>query len=146
MSISPAGAVSVVHPLPVPEVCPYQCCRSEPSAEAAAQAGRTQLAEHHHPPERLTAGFDPALCPSLEQPCVATGMHCPSLEPLEALVAERRRQGWSPAFDAVEAGVAAASVCGACGGQLCYLALASAAGAPATAWAICPTCRHWVQL
>jgi hypothetical protein len=145
MSISATAAATEIHPLPVPKVCPYECCRPE-GAEATVQGRGWSLVVGHQHPGQLPPDLRAAACPTLEQPFLARGMHCPSLEPLERLVAGRRRDGWVPDFDAVEAGVAAAMACGTCGGRLCYLALAPAAGAPATAWGICVTCRHWVQL
>jgi hypothetical protein len=141
MSVSATAAT--IHPLPVPEVCPY--CRPQ-GAGATVQGLGWTLAPGHPHPAQPSPDVPAAVCSTLLQPLVATKMHCPSLEPLEGLVADRRRECWVPDFDAIEAGVAAAMACGTCGGRLCYLALAPAAGAPATAWGICVTCRHWVQL
>ena len=138
MSVS--ATAPVIHPLPVLQACPYECCHS-------AAADRSPRGAYDQPGPRAKAdAVPPAPYPSLKDPFVATGMHCPSAEPLEELVASRRRLGWVPDFDATEAAVAAALECEACGGRLCYLALAPAPGAPANAWAICVTCRHWIQL
>lgn len=169
MSVSREEAKKI-HPLPVPAVCPYECCGPMPTngyevvGAVPAGLGRstplTSFAVTSQHRDQLTPALPAALsasasgsgpqflesCPALGEPFAANGMHCPSLEPLEGLVADRRRDGWVPDFDAVEAGVAVAMACGTCGGRLCYLALAPAAGAPATAWGICVTCRHWVQL
>lgn len=138
MSVSAASPV--IHPLPVLQACRYECCRSAPAD--------VSLHDGHDQPGRLPEAdaVTPAPYASLKDPFVATGMHCPSGEPLEELVAGRRRLGWVPDFDATEAAVAAALECGACAGRLCYLALAPAPGARASAWAICVTCRHWIQL
>lgn len=145
MSISATAAATEIHPLPVPEVCPYGCCRPEGAEATVRGLGWTEMVVHQQR-DQLTPDLPAAVCPTLEQPFVASGMHCPSLEPLEKLVAGRRHDGWVPDFDALEASVAAATACGRCGGRLCYLALAPAAGAPVTGWGICVTCRHWVQL
>ena len=145
MSIPPTAATTEIHPLPVPDVCPYECCRPDGAETPVQGLGWTLMAGHQRPGQP-TPDLPAAVCPTLEQPLVATEMRCPSLEPLEELVAGRRRDRWVPDFDAIEAGVAAAMACGTCGGRLCYLAFAPAVGAPATAWGICVTCRHWVQL
>lgn len=138
MSVSVAAPV--IHPLPVVQSCPYECCRS-------AAADLSLHDAHDQPGRRSHAdAVPPTSYPSFQDPFVATGMHCPSAEPLEELVAGRRRLGWVPDFDTTEAAVAAALECAACGGRLCYLALAPAPGARASAWAICVTCRHWIQL
>jgi hypothetical protein len=79
--------------------------------------------------------------------CADSGMHCPSVEPLELAVAARQQHDhWIPFFDPTEAEVAFDTVCGACGGRLSYHALSPTADANAVAWAICVVCRHWVAL
>src|SRR5579872_4129321 len=108
MSVS--AAAPVIHPLPVLQACRYECCR--PAAADLSLHGA-----HGQPglcPE--ADAVPPAPYPSLKDPFVATGMRCPSAEPLEELVASRRRLGWVPDFDATEAAVAAALECEACRG------------------------------
>jgi hypothetical protein len=87
----------------------------------------------------------PSECPYA---CAAGGMHCPTTEPLELIVAARQqRDRWVPSFDAVEARVAHETVCTACGGRLSYVGLSPPDnGSLASAWAICCVCRHWVVL
>ena len=85
----------------------------------------------------------PSECPYA---CAGGGMHCPTTEPLELIVAARQqRDQWVPSFDAVEARVAHDTVC-LCGSRMSYLALRPADGKVATAWAVCGLCRHWKAL
>lgn len=86
----------------------------------------------------------PSECP---YSCRDGGMHCPSTDPLELILATRQqRDHWVPSWDAVEARLAYRTVCNACGGRLSYVALAPSSEALATAWGICCVCRHWVVL
>lgn len=150
MSISAAAASHRVHPLPVPEVCPYGCRPGAVSLSWGSQLETPRQCLHgayHQPGQCPEANAGPAaLAPTLSDPFVATEMHCPSAEPLEDLVVARQRSGWIPDFDDIEAGVAAALECGICGGRLSYVALRPGDGIPGTSWGICVTCRHWVQL
>ena len=84
-----------------------------------------------------------AACPYA---CADRGVHCPTADPLEALMADRQRDHWVPYWDETEARLVYETRCAACDGCLIYVALAPPDSALGTAWALCSACRHWVAL
>lgn len=83
--------------------------------------------------------------PGCRYGCTGHGLHCPIAEPPERMLADLQRRGWVAEWDCVEARLAQDQVC-VCGTRMFYVALRPGDGVLATAWAICPTCRHWAAL
>src|SRR5437899_5009612 len=76
--------------------------------------------------------------------CRHPGLHCPVTEPLPALLATLRQEGWTSDGDLDAEVAAAAAVICVCGDGMHAAGLRR--GRQRRAWAVCGTCEHWTAL